>query len=499
MKSMNRKNLFATFAILALLVTLFVTTISVEASAKTITVPDDYPTLQAAVAKASPGDTVFVRNGRYDGGVVIDKPISLKGEDPNRTIIIGGATAQDLGLTSVDSRTAPKNTPSTITFAITQKGPTVNIQPMSLKIQPVNFIPPLTFAIIVNSDNVTISGFTIMGGDRAIYSSQGNQLQICQNSLGTCILGGSNNTVTNNSRIGLTIFGSQNLIANNSGGFVVACSNSTITDNTLSGFALQSAFSNIIINNTLSGSNMGLWIGSSISSGPPTCSYNLFAGNRIKNCGLWGILMGAGSDNVFFGNLVENTGVSEGHDGYGLAMGGNGLTAENNLFFHNIFVNNTKNFGVNWEVTGANFFDDGKEGNYWDDYLTIHPNAVHVENPETGNIPYVLIGNNIDNHPLLVEPTVSWAVPALPEPWASLLPDLSLLPKSQTSTPELTPKQTPSPSPSETYAQQSTIPTQSTTPLPSPSIPEFTVSISILSSLLAVSIVVLILMRRRPQ
>ena len=46
-----------------------------NASSKTITVPDDYKTIQAAVANASPGDTVFVRIGSYTGGIVVDKPM----------------------------------------------------------------------------------------------------------------------------------------------------------------------------------------------------------------------------------------------------------------------------------------------------------------------------------------------------------------------------------------------------------------------------------------
>ena len=318
-----------------------------KASSKTITVPDDYKTIQAAVANASPGDTVFVRTGSYTGGIVVDKPISLKGEDAKTTIIIGGATASDLGITSVALKITQEPSFATLTF---------NAQTESPKIQPANFIPPLTFAVVVNSNDVTISGFTIRGGDRAIYSSRSDRLEIYQNILGTCILGGSNNTVTNNSRMGLTMSGYHNLIANNSGGIVLSSSNSTIMGNSLSGFALQNAYSNIIVNNTLSDSNMGLWIGSSISSGPPTCSYNLFAGNKIENSGLWGILMGAGSYNVFFGNIVENTGAGLDHDGYGLALGGNGLTAENNLFLQNIFKNNTKNFGVNWPVTGCKLF-----------------------------------------------------------------------------------------------------------------------------------------------
>jgi parallel beta-helix repeat protein len=454
------KTAFPVLFIICMLASTLVLIYPAKAISKTIVVPDDYPTIQTAVASASPGDTVFVRSGSYSGGIVVDKPILLKGEDAKTTIIAGGTTAGDLGITSVALKETTEPSFAKLAFKELTESP---------KIQPANFIPPLTFAVVVNSNDVTISGFTIMGGDRAIYSSKGDRLEVLQNILGTCILGGSNNTVSNNSRIGLTIGGYHNLIANNSGGFVLS-SNSTIMGNSLGGFALQNAYSNIIVNNTLSSSNMGLWIGSSISSGPPTCSNNLFAGNKIENCGLWGILMGAGSYNVFFGNIVENTGVGIGHDGYGLALGGNGLTAEKNLFLHNSFVNNSKNFGVNWSVTGANSFDDGKEGNYWDDYLTRYPNATEVNNSGTGSVSYVLTEINADNHPLLVQPIISGKVPALPEPWASLLHTHSTLPNSSPSLPSLSPSPSPSASPSTNLSPTPTSsPSESPTPSTSPS------------------------------
>ena len=332
----------------------------------TMVVPDDYPSIQAAVGNASSGDIIFVRKGNYAGGIALNKPITLKGEDAKSTFIVGGTTLEDLTptLTSTQSTTSEKPTTAKWSFALADKATEIwNVQTASLKTQPVNWIPAPTFGVHINSSDVTISGFTIMGGTNAI-NGNGDRLQIYENILGVVNLGGSNVTVTNNARISLQISGFHNLIAGNVGGLILVSSNSTIFGNSLVDFELQNAYSNIIINNTLTGANMGLYIGSSITSAPKKCSYNLFAGNKIENCGLWGILLGEGSYNVFFGNIVENTGVGIGHDGYGLALGGNHLVAENNLFLHNSFVNNSKNFGTNWPVNGTNFFDDGKTGNY---------------------------------------------------------------------------------------------------------------------------------------
>ncbi len=59
------------------------------ASAGTIIVPDNYPTIQEAINNANDGDTVFVRNGTYEEDVVINKSISLLGENKIGTIVSG--------------------------------------------------------------------------------------------------------------------------------------------------------------------------------------------------------------------------------------------------------------------------------------------------------------------------------------------------------------------------------------------------------------------------
>lgn len=120
----------------------------------------------------------------------------------------------------------------------------------------------------------------------------------------------------------------------------------------------------------------------------------------------------------------------------------------------------TQNFGVNWQVTGANSFDDGKEGNYWDDYLTKYPNALEVGDSGTGNIPYPLTNhNNIDYHPLLEQPSISNKLPSLPATWVSLLPSFST---------------SPSPLPSTSSSSSpSQAPSQSVLPSNSPTTPEY--------------------------
>jgi hypothetical protein len=67
--------------------------LTVPVKADTIVVPDDYFTIQEAIAHAMEGDTVFVKKGTYtvdeNTTIVIDKTLSLIGEDPACTLILG--------------------------------------------------------------------------------------------------------------------------------------------------------------------------------------------------------------------------------------------------------------------------------------------------------------------------------------------------------------------------------------------------------------------------
>ena len=61
--------------------------ISLGAFGTTITVPDDYRTIQAAIDAAQPGDTVYIKAGRYVENLTIAKPLHLVGEDRTKVVI----------------------------------------------------------------------------------------------------------------------------------------------------------------------------------------------------------------------------------------------------------------------------------------------------------------------------------------------------------------------------------------------------------------------------
>jgi len=86
-----RKKLLLTALFISILLFLAVggTQVVKKARAETIIVPDDYATIKEALDRAANGYTIFVREGTYIGDVNITKPISLKGQNPESTIING--------------------------------------------------------------------------------------------------------------------------------------------------------------------------------------------------------------------------------------------------------------------------------------------------------------------------------------------------------------------------------------------------------------------------
>ena len=67
-----------------------------------IIVPDDYSSIQEAINAAGGGDTVFVRSGTYLEQVVVNKSISLVGEDVHTAVIDGCGVESDIIAISSD-------------------------------------------------------------------------------------------------------------------------------------------------------------------------------------------------------------------------------------------------------------------------------------------------------------------------------------------------------------------------------------------------------------
>jgi N-acetylneuraminic acid mutarotase len=305
---------------------------------ETVIVPDDLPSIQAAIDVVTAGGTVFVKSGAYfDQSLTILKPLSLVGESAETTILSGKGTFS-----------------STI----------------------INII----------SSGVKICNFTFENAQTAIAAT-GNEIQISDN-----ILIGFAEAIQLNGNYG-NITG--NLITASSQGIFLQGLHNEVVGNSIAHFGsigvmMQNADYNVISNNTIMDGNEGLILG----GGGESCSYNIVSANVVEKIRLWGILMACGGYNVFYGNNIVNNVWS--HDGYGMAIGGNHLVAQYNTFYLNNFKNNSRNVGYNWNLGGAgNYWDNGTLGNYWDDYTGADNNGDGI-----GDIPYIIDENNRDNHPL---------------------------------------------------------------------------------------------------
>jgi hypothetical protein len=202
---------FALLLAVLFLTSFIVTHATVKAQTRTLVVPDQYPTIQAAIDAANIGDTVFVKAGTYDiyaqvnrADLFINKPIALEGENAKTTVINTGLS--DGFCTGI----------STNAVNVTVSGFTINNNGK---------------AIVISSGSANISGNIInLTGDGSAISATQVDVQIISNTIN-----GDSQSRTSN---GLYLQGGQYLISNNliSGfhvGILSTTNNALILNNTM--------------------------------------------------------------------------------------------------------------------------------------------------------------------------------------------------------------------------------------------------------------------------
>jgi parallel beta-helix repeat protein len=361
-----RKKTFATVVItVAVLISIMAGVQSIKiakAEPRTIVVPDDYPTIQMAVGNATAGDTVFVKSGTYNETITIDKSISLIGENTNTTTI-----------------RVPYVTTNGGTF-------------------------PQPTAIQASSSSVRISNFTIENNNAygVGIATGGIEALIIGNTINsqTAISdAGISTTITENTISGYTygircLFRNANVTNNNfpySSTYAIALessSNNVIYGNKIAGYPegygiFIKGDSNIIVNNTITGKSDGITVWSGTN--------NIINSNLITQCSGIGLRIDRGVNNTFSSNTVKNC-----KTGAGITQFGN-----DNTYYGNLFLNNVQQVIIETVSPVSNFWDNGREGNYWGDYSIKYPNATEVDSSGIGNTPYVIDANNIDHYPLI--------------------------------------------------------------------------------------------------
>jgi nitrous oxidase accessory protein len=416
------KNSSSSLALLLLLLVILVSFPQIhiaEAEPKTVVVPDDYSTIQAAINSASEGDKIFVKSGTYyNQSLVVNKTVSLVGEDAKTTTLRGvdvtWPVAQSNSITDgldyilVSQSSMSSSLGSKVQLLALDKG---NNPELSL----CNFLPPITIVIQVEANDVTISGFTITNAFTGITGSGngtkiiGNIIRVGNNGMS---IGGSYKTIAYNNITGglhsILCSGSYNNITKNNIinpsnlGIDLTGSFNTVLGNKITsgpsgnyGRGIQvNGNSNIIAENTLSGGSVGIAL--------ETASGNTVFGNTVTEHWFMGIHLHDATHNVVHENYIADN-VWD-HDGYGVSLSGRDYHAENNTFYRNVFMNNSYNVRVEAPYY-VNYWDNGEEGNYWDDYT-----GVDNDGDGIGDSSHILFENNRDNYPLM-EPN---AIPEFP-------------------------------------------------------------------------------------
>lgn len=279
---------------------------------------------------------------------------------------------------------------------------TFNIQPVKATIYitsdytfPGNICEP----IVVLADNIVIdgNGHTLQGtgGEIGIVLNQKSNVTvknviITQWQSGISLFGGSNNTISGNTITDASLYGVRLYISSN---------NNTVSDNTITncdiGVLLTTgSFNNIVTGNTIKWNKYGVYV--ALSSNNNTVSKNTITSN-------WNIGL-----HLFYSSnnsIIENTIGDNTIDGVFL------YSSSDNKFYHNNFIDNLYQARVDPTSIG-NIWDDGypSGGNYWSDYTSRYPNAQELDNSGIWDTPYVTIGLNQDNYPLIGP----WTFPEVP-------------------------------------------------------------------------------------
>jgi len=387
---------------------------SVRSEPRTWTVDDDGPadfhTIQEAINAASSGDTIFVHSGTYYENVVVNKTVTVVGENSYDTIIDGGGTPPVVRVTS--HRVEIRH------FTIRNSGRVWN--GYGLELNNVrncsiseNNITDNHFGIwLLGSSRNGISGNILTNSTaNGIYALRSPYNSIHRNSVANNWRGIkledspnnhiSGNNVTDNTYGGvdliLTSFTTihENNIAKNNQGVVLGknCSGNIIVNNDFAlngeGFTLfTGSYSNFVIANNITRNYSG---GECLYSNNNTISRNNIANNEA-----FGIGLGRSEYNIIEANNITSS-------SWGILL----FEAFNNTLFHNNFANNTKGvFDISWEhpaVSSMNTWDNGypSGGNHWSDYESRYPDAEELDGSGIWNMPYIIDERNQDNYPLM--------------------------------------------------------------------------------------------------
>ncbi len=401
-----RKEDLSARAMLALLITsLFSLTFIVQpAEAETIVVPVQYSTIQAAVDAATTRDTILALNGTYHESLRINKSLNVVGENPSTTIVDGSISIGSDNV-EVSGFTILGGAERSVGVEIGRIPQSVSVSNCTIKNNIISSQYGERWGVVLwgSSTNNSIIGNTILGNSRGIWieSSDNNTI--------------ADNLISGNWDFGiLLLFGSSyNKIANNTisnhevAGIVIITGASGLSSAEIVASTDDEYTGNIIVDNDMFNNEQNIYVESYYSN-------TRIVGNRITNGGR-GIFIYRSfwSHDYPCNATVTGNWIANCKEGIHIKADFNnvtGNTAMNCTTFgislddayatnNTVYHNNFINNAQQVNEKGANTtWDDGypSGGNYWSDY-----NGTDTDFDGIDDTPYIIDENNRDNYPLM--------------------------------------------------------------------------------------------------
>ncbi len=299
----------------------------------------NYNTIQDAINanETLNGQTVLVDAGVYSETIVINKSISLIGDNRNNTILDATVPAGSFGTSMVN----------------------------------------------ITASNVEIAGFNLTGWYFIkISASYCSNITIRDNvltAMGTCVFLSSGNdcVIADNMIVGGGLEGNDLVVLASCSGCVI--DNNTVLNACYDGISLDSSDHNLIRSNQIHSNGCGVYLAGS--------SENVIFDNNITGpYSGSGVTFDIGSS----ANTVSSNIISDCWNLFRM------IKCEKNTIFHNWFGMSDGDRVYGWDYDNTGYWNFSSEGNYWSDY-----NGTDVNQDGIGDVPYTFPSNNIDYYPLM--------------------------------------------------------------------------------------------------